>query len=131
MGKIRVRYIVADVDGAIPFYTELLGFQVDLHPAARLRKPVERASAAAAQSTWCWWRRPGDAGRPGPCPGGWNWIQIEVEGFSEELDVGLTKLIAGPYDVPGHSSHPLSVERSDAGETSDLLALARLLHWQR
>ena len=33
MGKVRVRYIVADVDAAIPFYTELLGFQVDLHPA--------------------------------------------------------------------------------------------------
>lgn len=33
MGKISVRYIVADVDAAIPFYTELLGFQVAMHPA--------------------------------------------------------------------------------------------------
>ena len=36
MDKVRVRYIVADVDAAIPFYTELLGFQVDLHPAPGL-----------------------------------------------------------------------------------------------
>jgi catechol 2,3-dioxygenase-like lactoylglutathione lyase family enzyme len=33
MGRISVRYIVADVDAAIPFYTELLGFQVAMHPA--------------------------------------------------------------------------------------------------
>jgi catechol 2,3-dioxygenase-like lactoylglutathione lyase family enzyme len=28
-----VRYIVSDVDAALPFYTELLGFQIDMHPA--------------------------------------------------------------------------------------------------
>ena len=33
MGKVSVRYIVADVDAAIPFYTKLLGFQVDMHSA--------------------------------------------------------------------------------------------------
>jgi catechol 2,3-dioxygenase-like lactoylglutathione lyase family enzyme len=33
MDKVSVRYIVVDVDAAIPFYTELLGFQVDMHPA--------------------------------------------------------------------------------------------------
>jgi hypothetical protein len=33
MDKVSVRYIVAKVDAAIPFYTELLGFQVDIHPA--------------------------------------------------------------------------------------------------
>jgi catechol 2,3-dioxygenase-like lactoylglutathione lyase family enzyme len=33
MGKVSVRYIVANVDAAIPFYTELLGFQVDMHSA--------------------------------------------------------------------------------------------------
>src|SRR5439155_11615868 len=41
MSKVSVRYIVADVDAAIPFYTRMLGFQVDLHPGpgfARLSK---------------------------------------------------------------------------------------------
>jgi len=33
MGKVSVRYIVSDVDAAIPFYTEMLGFRVDMHPA--------------------------------------------------------------------------------------------------
>ena len=33
MSKVSVRYIVADVDGAIPFYTEQLGFRVESHPA--------------------------------------------------------------------------------------------------
>ena len=33
MGKVKVRYLVNDVDVAIPFYSELLGFKVDMHPA--------------------------------------------------------------------------------------------------
>ena len=33
MNKVSVRYIVANVDAAISFYTRLLGFQVDMHPA--------------------------------------------------------------------------------------------------
>ena len=33
MDHASVRYIVADVDAAIDFYTELLGFRLDPHPA--------------------------------------------------------------------------------------------------
>lgn len=33
MAKVSVRYIVSDVDAAIPFYTDMLGFKVDMHPA--------------------------------------------------------------------------------------------------
>jgi hypothetical protein len=33
MSKVNVRYIVNDVDAAIPFYTGLLGFKLDMHPA--------------------------------------------------------------------------------------------------
>ena len=40
MDKFRVRYSVADVDAAIPFYTELLGFQVD-RSRTWLREPVK------------------------------------------------------------------------------------------
>ena len=82
MGKITVRYIVADVDAAIPFYTELLGFQVDLHPAPGFA----RLSRGALQLLL---NRPG-AGGAGqampdgrmPAPGGWNRIQIEVDDLS-------------------------------------------------
>jgi len=79
MDKITVRYIVTDVDAAIPFYTELLGFQVDLHPAPGFAS----LSRGALQLLL---NRPG-AGGAGqampdgqmPAPGGWNRIQIEVD----------------------------------------------------
>ena len=33
MSKVNVRYIVNDVDAAIPFYTGVLGFKLEMHPA--------------------------------------------------------------------------------------------------
>jgi catechol 2,3-dioxygenase-like lactoylglutathione lyase family enzyme len=79
MSKISVRYIVADVDAAIRFYTEMLGFQVEMHPApgfaslskGDLRLLLNRPGAGGA----------GQAMPDGrmPAPGGWNRIQIEVE----------------------------------------------------
>lgn len=33
MAQVSVRYIVTDVDAAITFYTDLLGFTVEMHPA--------------------------------------------------------------------------------------------------
>jgi catechol 2,3-dioxygenase-like lactoylglutathione lyase family enzyme len=33
MSKVNVRYIVSDVDAAIPFYTDMLGFKLEMHPA--------------------------------------------------------------------------------------------------
>ena len=33
MDHASVRYIVTDVDAAVTFYTELLGFRLDLRPA--------------------------------------------------------------------------------------------------
>lgn len=41
MGTVSVRYIVDDVEAAIAFYTEHLGFGVDLHPA-RPASPCSR-----------------------------------------------------------------------------------------
>jgi len=88
MGTISVRYIVADVDAAIAFYTERLGFTVDLHPApgfARLARGDLRLLL----------NRPG-AGGAGqaaadariPAPGGWNRIQLEVS----DLETTVTTL---------------------------------------
>ena len=42
MSRVRVRYIVNDVDAAIPFYTDMLGFKVEMHPAPGL--PARRAA---------------------------------------------------------------------------------------
>ena len=79
MEHASVRYIVADVDAAIAFYTELLDFQLDLHPApgfaqvscGALRLLLNRPGAGGA----------GQAMPDGrlPAPGGWNRIRIEVE----------------------------------------------------
>src|ERR687893_347358 len=79
MGKVSVRYIVADVDAAISFYTKMLGFHVDMHPApgfaglskGDLQLLLNRPGAGGAgQAT--------PDGRA-PAPGGWNRIQVEVE----------------------------------------------------
>lgn len=35
MATVSVRYIVDDVDAAIAFYSQHLGFRVDLHPRVR------------------------------------------------------------------------------------------------
>ena len=78
MHTIRARYIVTDVEAAIAFYTELLGFQLDFHPApgfARLswqgfQLLLNQPGAGGA----------GQATNEGaPAPGGWNRIQIEVD----------------------------------------------------
>jgi catechol 2,3-dioxygenase-like lactoylglutathione lyase family enzyme len=79
MSKVSVRYIVTDVDAAIDFYCEQLGFHEDMHPAptfAMLSHGDLRLVLSA----------PG--GGPGagqampdgttPKPGGWNRFQLEV-----------------------------------------------------
>ena len=79
MSKVSVRYIVSDVDAAISFYTEMLGFQVDMHPApgfaslsnGNLRLLLNRPGAGGAGQSM-------PDGRL-PASGGWNRIQIEVE----------------------------------------------------
>jgi catechol 2,3-dioxygenase-like lactoylglutathione lyase family enzyme len=80
METVSVRSIVNDVDEAIAFYGEHLGFAVALHPApsfAMLAKGNLRLLLNAAGG-------PGGASQPMPDgslpePGGWNRIQIEVE----------------------------------------------------
>jgi catechol 2,3-dioxygenase-like lactoylglutathione lyase family enzyme len=79
MTTVNVRYIVRDVEEAIAFYTEHLGFEVQMHPGpgfARLARGDLRlllnavgGSGGAAQAM-------PDGRRPEP--GGWNRIQIEV-----------------------------------------------------
>jgi catechol 2,3-dioxygenase-like lactoylglutathione lyase family enzyme len=80
VAKVSVRYIVDDVDAAIDFYCQQLGFHEDMHPAptfAMLSRGDLRLVLTA----------PG--GGPGggqampdgtmPEPGGWNRFQLEVE----------------------------------------------------
>jgi catechol 2,3-dioxygenase-like lactoylglutathione lyase family enzyme len=83
---VSVRYIVADVDAAIAFYTERLGFHLDLHPApgfARLSRGglhllLNGPGAGGAGQAM-------PDGRS-PAPGGWNRIQLEVEDLTAVVD---------------------------------------------
>jgi len=82
-----VRYIVDDVEAAIPFYADQLGFEVDMHPGPgfaslvrgdlRLLLNARSGRGGAAQ--------PMPDGRR-PEPGGWNRIQLEVEDLASEVD---------------------------------------------
>lgn len=76
MTTVSLRYIVDDVDAALAFYRDHLGFEVDMHPApgfgalshGSLRLLLNAPGARGA----------GQAGGT-PEPGGWNRFQIEVE----------------------------------------------------
>ena len=77
MGTVaKVRYIVNDVDEAIDFYRDHLGFEVDMHPAPGF-------AALSRHDLTLLLNQPsaGGAGRAGgnPKPGGWARFQIEVE----------------------------------------------------
>jgi catechol 2,3-dioxygenase-like lactoylglutathione lyase family enzyme len=86
MDKVSVRYIVANVDAAIPFYTEVLGFQVDMHPAPGF-------ASLSKGNLQLLLNQPG-AGGPGqampdgqvPAPGGWKQIQVEVQDLSATVE---------------------------------------------
>jgi catechol 2,3-dioxygenase-like lactoylglutathione lyase family enzyme len=79
MATVSVRYIVDDVDAAIDFYCQRLGFREDMHPAPTFAM-LSRADLRLVLSA------PG--GGPGggqampdgttPAPGGWNRFQLEV-----------------------------------------------------
>jgi predicted enzyme related to lactoylglutathione lyase len=85
--SVSVRYIVNDVDAAIEFYTKMLNFKVETHPAPEfailsrddfrffLTKPSGRGGGGQAMPD----------GTP-QSPGGWNRISIE------DLDSTVEKL---------------------------------------
>ena len=79
MASVSVRYIVSDVDAAIAFYTQHLGFTELMHPAPAFAM-LARGDLRLVLSA------PG--GGPGggqampdgtvPAPGGWNRFSVEV-----------------------------------------------------
>jgi catechol 2,3-dioxygenase-like lactoylglutathione lyase family enzyme len=92
MPSVSVRYIVNNVDEALAFYSEHLGFHEDMHPAPAFAM-MSRGDLRLVLSA------PG--GGPGggqampdgtlPSPGGWNRFAIEVsdlEGLVERLRRG-------------------------------------------
>jgi catechol 2,3-dioxygenase-like lactoylglutathione lyase family enzyme len=81
-----VRYIVSDVDAAIAFYTDLLGFKLDLHPAPGFAR-------VSLGNLHLLLNRPGAGGAgqdmpdgQSPSQGGWNRIQLEVEDLTDFVE---------------------------------------------
>ena len=85
MATISVRYIVDDVEAAIAFYTERLGFGVEFNPPGfavlsrgDLRLLLNAPGAGGAGQVM-------PDGRE-PEPGGWNRIQLEVHDLASEVE---------------------------------------------
>jgi catechol 2,3-dioxygenase-like lactoylglutathione lyase family enzyme len=80
MATVSVRYIVEDVDAAIAFYRDRLGFAEVMHPAPTFAM-LSRGDLRLALSA------PSGAGGGGqampdgtmPAPGGWNRFMLQVE----------------------------------------------------
>lgn len=92
--SVSVRYIVDDVDAAIAFYRDALGFEVVMHPApafAMLARGQLRLvlSAPVVPGTPGGGAGGGQAMPDGtlPAPGGWNRFSLEVENLDEAVSV--------------------------------------------
>jgi catechol 2,3-dioxygenase-like lactoylglutathione lyase family enzyme len=87
MATVQVRYIVYDVDAAIAFYTQQLGFTLEMHPApafAMLSRGDLRLVLSAPNPV-------GGGGQPMPDgrqqePGGWNRFAIEVSDLAAQVE---------------------------------------------
>jgi catechol 2,3-dioxygenase-like lactoylglutathione lyase family enzyme len=84
---VSVRYIVDDVDAAIAFYRDRLGFDLDMHPAppfAMLSRGDLRLLLSAPSGQGGGGQTLADGRRPEP--GGWNRFQIEVDDLAAEVE---------------------------------------------
>ena len=85
MATVNVRYIVEDVDAAVDFYVERLGFDIEMRPApafamlsqGELRLLLNQPGAGGAGQPMP------DGARPEP--GGWNRIQVAVSNLEREV----------------------------------------------
>src|SRR5437764_7427843 len=80
MANVSVRYIVDDVDAAIEFYCQELGFHEDMHPAPSFAM-LSRGDLRLVLSAPGGGPGGGQAMPDGTLPqaGGWNRFQLEVD----------------------------------------------------
>lgn len=83
---INIRYIVNDVDEAVRFYTEALGFEVTMHPAPGF-------AGLSKDGVTLFINEPGVGGAGQampdgtlPQPGGWNRFQVIVNDLDAEVE---------------------------------------------
>lgn len=86
MTTVSVRYIVSDVEATLGFYTDQLGFDLEVHPAPgfailskhSLRLLLNEPGAGGAGQAMPDGRKPE--------PGGWNRIQLQVDDLETEVE---------------------------------------------
>jgi catechol 2,3-dioxygenase-like lactoylglutathione lyase family enzyme len=87
MSTVSVRYIVEDLDAAIGFYRDDLGFEVVMHPAptfAMLARGDLRLLLSVPSGRGGGGQVMPDGRRPEP--GGWNRFQLEVDDLRAEFE---------------------------------------------
>jgi catechol 2,3-dioxygenase-like lactoylglutathione lyase family enzyme len=87
MATVSVRYIVNDVDAAIDFYRQHLGFREEMHPAptfAILSRGDLRLLLSAPSGLGGGGQAMPDGTKPEP--GGWNRISLEVTGLPAMIE---------------------------------------------
>ena len=87
MSAVSVRYIVDDLDAAIDFYRDDLGFEVVMQPAptfAMLTRGDLRLLLSVPSGRGGGGQVMPDGRRPEP--GGWNRFQLEVDDLHAEVD---------------------------------------------
>jgi predicted enzyme related to lactoylglutathione lyase len=118
--SINIRYIVSNVDEAIPFY-ERLGFAVDMHPApgfARLLRGdlallLNQAGAGGAGQS-------SDSGEQ-PQPGGWNRFQLEVSDLDSTVRELKDNGVAMRTDIVQGNGGRQAVIEDPSGNPVELL----------
>ena len=88
MATVSVRYIVDDVDAAIAFYREQLGFDEVMHPAptfAMLNRGDLRLALSAPSGAGGGGQAMPDGSKP--APGGWNRLMLEVDDLEGTVEL--------------------------------------------
>ncbi len=83
MASVSVRYIVDDVDAAMAFYRDHLGFEVTMHPAPGFAALTRDGLQLLLNAPGA-----GGAGQAGgtPAPGGWNRFQVTIDDLESTVE---------------------------------------------
>ncbi len=129
MPSALFRYMVNDVDAAVSFYTDLLGFDVEMHPAPgfaivsceglRLAFNAVGGSGGASQ--------PMPDGRI-PEPGGWNRAQLQVSDLGETVERLRSRGALPIEDAPIMSDENGPNESGTSGSGTDYYYNAGSFH---
>ena len=120
---VSVRYIVDDVDAAIEFYRDRLGFDVEMHPAPGFARFPETGCICCSTH-----RAPVVPGGPVAerSPAGWNRVQLTVDDLQAAVDdleqAGVT--FRGQL-VEGQGGKQTPCRRTPSGDPIELFEAAR------